>query len=529
MYWVGYNQINFSNILFTDKNRDTLFISDTILAKISFLAMLRNISPPSSLKMKNGSLVLPDSLLLSIHNFSMEESKFSCLFQLNNKITRDTLGKFSSQGIVNREQSFCKIKVYQETSSKLTLPLWSGATLSMDSMIVSVKLMPSPKDVKRTETALNFYNFKIFNKHLSSQECVFEKIQYLLNVHLNHNTLYIENPSWIKINDITFNLTGEIKKEPALQIKTTIQTEQLPAGKFFNSLPVGLFSVSRSTKAEGLLNYFLRIGLDLSHTDSLLFESELKKENFRIKNFGKANFPSLNEPFYYTGHSKGFPDRKILVGQENPDFVSLENISNYLKNAVLISEDGSFFFHDGFNEDAFRQSIITNLKNKKFQRGGSTITMQLVKNIYLSREKTISRKLEEILLVWLLENSHAVSKERLYEIYLNIIEWGPDVFGISEASKFYFSKKPINLNLQESLFLSSIIPRPKNFKYYFDKKGMLREFLKEYYAFVSEKLLIKELITSAEFENLKPEIKLTGPAKFLVMPQDSLPLDSLND
>lgn len=131
-----------------------------------------------------------------------------------------------------------------------------------------------------------------------------------------------------------------------------------------------------------------------------------------------------------------------------------------MQYAVLTSEDPSFFYHRGFIPDAFKESMIENIKAKRFVRGGSTISMQLVKNVFLSREKTISRKLQEMLIVWLIENKGLVSKERMFEIYLNAIEWGHGIYGIKEASQFYFSKLPSQLNLAESIFLASIIPDP---------------------------------------------------------------------
>ena len=90
--------------------------------------------------------------------------------------------------------------------------------------------------------------------------------------------------------------------------------------------------------------------------------------------------------------------------------------------------------------EAFQLSLVTNIKEKKFKRGASTISMQLIKNVYLNRNKTMRRKFEEILLVWLMEQSGQVSKDRLLEIYLNVIEWGKNVYGIAEAGQYYFSK-----------------------------------------------------------------------------------------
>jgi len=107
--------------------------------------------------------------------------------------------------------------------------------------------------------------------------------------------------------------------------------------------------------------------------------------------------------------------------------------------------------------------------------------MQLVKNVFLNRNKTVVRKVEEIILVWLMESSKQVSKKRLYEVYLNVIEWGNNVYGITEASRYYFGKKPADLNLGESIFLSSIVPRPKTGLYSFDWTGHLKSNMIRYF------------------------------------------------
>ena len=143
--------------------------------------------------------------------------------------------------------------------------------------------------------------------------------------------------------------------------------------------------------------------------------------------------------------------------------------------------------------DAIRESIATDIKERSFARGGSTITMQLVKNVFLSRNKTIARKLEEILITWLIENQQIASKDRMFEVYLNIIEWGPMVYGANEASRFYFNKDVSRLTYSESIFLASIVPKPKWFRYSFDPDGHLRPELADYYRLVSEKMLRQRL------------------------------------
>jgi membrane peptidoglycan carboxypeptidase len=217
------------------------------------------------------------------------------------------------------------------------------------------------------------------------------------------------------------------------------------------------------------------------------------------------------------------------VGESNPNYTPLSQISPYLRKSVLTTEDPSFFSHRGFINEAFKQSIIKNIKNKKFSRGGSTISMQLVKNVFLTREKTLSRKLEEILFVYILENNRIVSKERMLEVYFNVIEWGPNIYGIGEASQFYFQKHPSQLSLNECLFLASIVPSPKKFMYKFDDTGSLRNQGVNLQKYLTNLMLRRGLLTSIDTIYKFP-VYISGRARSFIRIKevDSTAVDSLN-
>ncbi len=333
--------------------------------------------------------------------------------------------------------------------------------------------------------------------------------------------------SEIIINRIPLKLVTLYGKNDSTNVAIQMDIEQIPSQEFFNSLPGGLFNELEGFRAKGFLEYHLDFAVNLQNPDSLRFESKMTKKDFRIIQYGNENFAALNGSFLYSAREKGVVVKVIQVGPENPRFVPLEFISPYLVNSVLLAEDGTYFYHRGFNEEAFRQSIATNIREKRFARGGSTITMQLVKNVFLNRNKTISRKVEEALIVWLIESNYLVTKERMLEIYLNIIEWGPGIYGIADAAEFYFSKHPSQLNLEESIYLSSIIPRPKTFRYTFDKEGKLKEYLKGYFDLVANRMLKKELITQQQRDSLHYNVELKGPALQMVLPVDTIPPDSL--
>jgi hypothetical protein len=134
-------------------------------------------------------------------------------------------------------------------------------------------------------------------------------------------------------------------------------------------------------------------------------------------------------------------------------------VSPFLVHAVLAHEDAGFFSHHGFVPSQFRVALARNLEAGRYVQGASTVTMQLVKNVFLHREKTLARKLQEAVLTWWIERNW--SKDRILELYLNVIEYGFGVYGIRQASEHYFGREPAQLSLAESVFLANVLPNPK--------------------------------------------------------------------
>lgn len=150
---------------------------------------------------------------------------------------------------------------------------------------------------------------------------------------------------------------------------------------------------------------------------------------------------------------------KYVVGPSNPDYVPLDQISQNMVKAVFTTEDGGFYYHKGFIVSEFRSALIKNLKAKSFVVGASSITMQFVKNVLLYREKTLSRKLQELFLTWYVEQT--LAKDRILEIYLNVIEFGPRIYGIGPAAHAYFGKPAKDLSIVDAAFFSTLLPSPK--------------------------------------------------------------------
>jgi monofunctional biosynthetic peptidoglycan transglycosylase len=137
-------------------------------------------------------------------------------------------------------------------------------------------------------------------------------------------------------------------------------------------------------------------------------------------------------------------------------------ISENLKKAILINEDAGFFSHKGVDLDELKAALKKDWETLSFSRGGSTITMQLAKNLYLNPSKNPLRKIKEIVIAWQLEQ--ALSKRRIFEIYLNIVEWGRNVYGAEAAARFYFGKSAATLDPLEAATLAALVPSPRSSK-----------------------------------------------------------------
>ncbi len=166
----------------------------------------------------------------------------------------------------------------------------------------------------------------------------------------------------------------------------------------------------------------------------------------------------LESAFVLERASDGERIKEIHVDPRDANFASFNSIAKVLVDTVVASEDTGFWAHHGIEAGALEQAVKRNLSEGRLAVGGSTITMQTARNLFLSRDKNLTRKLQEIFLSWYLEK--ILTKKRIMEIYLNIIEYGPNIFGIQNASQHYFDKPAAMLTLKQSVFLAQLLPAP---------------------------------------------------------------------
>ena len=205
----------------------------------------------------------------------------------------------------------------------------------------------------------------------------------------------------------------------------------------------------------------------------------------------------------YDGEGKRI---EIETGPKTANWVSYGAISTFMEIAVLTTEDGGFHRHRGFDHGAIKNSIRENLRKRRFVRGASTVSMQLAKNLYLDRTKNLSRKLQEAVLTMYLEQE--LTKEQIMELYLNVVEFGPMVYGIGSAARHYFNASPSQLSLGQSLYLSSILPNPK--EQFFAAGGAVTPRRMEYLKRLMQLAHGRKRITDEELEEGLAETVIRG-------------------
>ncbi len=185
--------------------------------------------------------------------------------------------------------------------------------------------------------------------------------------------------------------------------------------------------------------------------------SRLKKEN-----------PKKTALMEYREKTAKERKRRFRLDQR---WVSFSKVSRYLVKAVLIAEDDKFWAHEGFDYEAIQKALEKDLKAKKFKFGGSTITQQLARNLYLSPEKSLTRKISEAVITRRMEK--VLSKKRILELYLNTAEWGDGIFGAEAASKHYYGKSSSDLTPEEAARLASVLPNPRRYNPVSDQRYVI--------------------------------------------------------
>lgn len=470
--------------------------------------------------------ICPDELQINQLelNFDIDSLKTNYLFsplqivqqELKSELTVSTIEETTKWALLGRMDN-----IHQRYRVKLTLAQNNMTNAAFALPKSSINLTPQFHQVKgeldfqqkssaetQIHLATQIEQFCCEHPYLADQPVLIDSIGAQLDLSIFKEKIEIKNSSTLILNEIVLHPYLCYETHNGKHITLEIDEKDSDAGRLFHSLPSELFQVIPKIEVTGELDYSLFLDCNFDEIDSLKLDFNIGcgEQNFRITN-GIENITRFNEPFEYVFYENGDTARIVNISPENPNYCPYEEIPDFLTLSILASEDGAFFQHNGFIKSSIQSALIADIKAKKLVRGGSTISMQLVKNLFLNRGKKFSRKFEEFLLVWMIEHYRLISKERMFEIYVNIAEWGPHVIGIGEASDFYFNKKPSELTFPECVYLASLIRAPKHYRYTIDENGMITESKQQEISAVAQRMVERGFMTEAQWQEFNPHVK----------------------
>lgn len=263
---------------------------------------------------------------------------------------------------------------------------------------------------------------------------------------------------------------------PKLQLALTLPKTNCQA--IAQAIPKNLMPVLGSFKLAGTTNFDADLDIDLAKPQDFKLDYQGKFACVASTTDPRFRKPALlSEPLAILHGTLSPANHESLNRHPASDYSAYSDVSPYLFKALVAFEDGGFYQHHGLQLSSMIQALRTNLAAGKVTVGGSTITMQMVKNLFLTHDRNLSRKLQEVFLSWYIEK--ILTKNQIMEIYANIIEFGHNVFGITQAANDFFGKSPRELSVRESAYLASVLPSPvTRFKNYC--KGFLSTGYKDF-------------------------------------------------
>ncbi len=243
-------------------------------------------------------------------------------------------------------------------------------------------------------------------------------------------------------------------------VKLRLVIPPIDCQRVLNAIPTEMAPYLAGYKLRGVFDTDIALDIDWAALDATKLDGHVGIDHCRVVDEPADSPKRLKDEFeHYVELEKG-QWTSFVVGPTNEDFVPIEDISPFVMKSIISTEDSNFYHHHGFITSEFLTAFVNDLKAGGFRFGASSITMQMVKNVLLYREKTLARKFQELFLTWHVENT--LTKDRIMEIYLNVIEYGPGLYGIGPAAKQYFGKPAKELNAVEAAFFSTILPNPKD-------------------------------------------------------------------
>ncbi|MCA9691656.1 MAG: biosynthetic peptidoglycan transglycosylase [Nannocystaceae bacterium] len=265
----------------------------------------------------------------------------------------------------------------------------------------------------------------------------------------------------VRRGEVELKLSGELihtAEQAGRHYTVKAEVPAVACQKVLDALPMELVPGLNGFRLDGQFVANVAVDINFADLDNLVLEGKVDLDGCKVKSAPPLVAPGrLSGPFIHRAVLRDGTTRAVDLTPGSGSYTPLDQI-NYVVAAVMTTEDGGFWRHRGFLPSQFAKALRRNLVEGRIRLGASTITMQMVKNVLLSHERTLSRKLQEMFLVWYVER--VLSKQRIMELYLNVIEFGPGIYGVTNAARHYFGKDPSELTAKEGAYLGLMLPSP---------------------------------------------------------------------
>lgn len=456
-----------------------------------------------SVELKNSKTIL------FISSVSFKEKGYKIALSLQTLIPSQ---EFLLEGKIDKRARELTLEKLSGTSSRIQVFL-GGTTLTVcyEKLQASAQFTFYKHNPYRIYCTLAANDLEFQNDHFADRRMKISNLAFDCWAEMDDKSFKILESSTGAFNAFTFSFYLEhlVVEENLFEIGFGF--EDMNPKDILRSFPFFSYKELYELEASGNLSFIMQFLFKLDDPLHHLLTAECITSNLILKYPEHFKISQLHQAFTHQIYIENRVVHELQLHKGHPSFVSFDQLPLHLINTILCTEDKNFFEHKGIDRIFFGYAMALNLSKKKFVRGGSTLTMQVVRNLFLNHNKTIFRKIEEIILAWLLENYFNLSKERILEIYFNIIEFAPSIYGIKQASSFYFSKSPQDLTLTEALLFSYMIPRPKHFfNALINQSPLLKKNLSKHLIYYANVLIEKKYISKETFEEILPETELSS-------------------
>ena len=277
----------------------------------------------------------------------------------------------------------------------------------------------------------------------------------------------------VRMNEARVLIEGELERTADhYRVDLTAKLPPTDCNQVVGAIPKDVLGSLSRFEWSGNWAALVRISLDSRDLEATELAINVRNLCLFERTPNWVRVERFREPFRHRAVEPDDTVFQMVTGPGTDNWVAFDEISPFVVPAVISHEDGAFYEHGGFAPWAIRDALVRNLQEGRYVVGASTISMQLAKNLYLQREKTLTRKVQEVILTWWLEN--ALTKDEILELYLNVIEYGPSVYGLRHAAAHYFGRTPSELSPAEAAYLACILPSPKRYHESYERGALTR-------------------------------------------------------